>query len=41
MIKELEQGDLIDGAYLIKDAVKGVTNAGLNYLTIILQDSSG
>ena len=41
MIKELEQGDLIDGAYLIKDALKGVTNAGLNYLTIILQDSSG
>ncbi|HKL72889.1 MAG TPA: HD domain-containing protein [Candidatus Onthovivens sp.] len=41
MIKDLKDGSSADGQYLVKDATKGVTTTGLNYLNITLQDSSG
>ena len=41
MIKDFVENEAADGAYLIKDVVKGITNNGLNYLTIVFQDNSG
>ncbi len=41
MIKDLKDGMSITDVFLVKDFTKRVTSAGLNYLTITLQDSSG
>lgn len=41
MIREFEDGMIVNDVFLVKDVVKGVTTAGLNYLNIVLQDSSG
>ena len=41
MIKDLKDGMSITDVFLVKDYTKRVTSAGLNYLTITLQDSSG
>ena len=41
MIKDLKDGMSVSDVFLVKDFTKRVTSAGLNYLTITLQDSSG
>lgn len=41
MIKDLKDGDLIKGNYIIKHATKGVTTGGLSYITMTLEDNSG
>lgn len=41
MIKDLKDGDLIKGNYIIKNATKGVTAGGLSYITMTLEDNSG
>lgn len=41
MIKDLRDGDTAKGMYLVKNSVKGLTSAGLNYLNITLQDKTG
>ena len=41
MIKDLKDGMSITDVFLVKDFTKRVTSAGLSYLTITLQDSSG
>ena len=40
-IKELQEGDLIRGALLVVNANKGITNNGLAYMNITLQDKTG
>lgn len=37
-IKELKENERILGRYLVTNVVNGVTNNGLNYMTITFQD---
>ncbi|MCB9499335.1 MAG: HD domain-containing protein [Erysipelotrichaceae bacterium] len=41
MIKDLKDGMLATGVYLVKDFNKGVASNGTNFMNIILQDKSG
>lgn len=41
MIKNFMEGSSASGFYICKNSVKGVTNNGLSYLNITLQDASG
>lgn len=40
-IKEMQEGDLIRGPLLVINATKGITNNGLSYMNITLQDKTG
>ncbi len=41
MISDLKDGNHVRDYFLVKEAVKGVSTTGLNYLNILLQDKSG
>ncbi|MBP5694953.1 MAG: HD domain-containing protein [Bacilli bacterium] len=41
MINSLKDGNRVKDYFLIKEATKGVSTTGLNYLNIILQDKTG
>ena len=41
MIKDFNDGQSISDVFLIKDATKATTSTGLNFLTVVLEDSSG
>ncbi len=41
MIKDLKDGYSAKGYYIVKNVIKGVTNNGLSYMTVFLQDKSG
>lgn len=40
-IKELQEGDLIRGPLLVINATKGLTNNGMSYMNLTLQDKTG
>ncbi len=40
-IKELQEGDLIRGPLLVINATKGLTNNGMSYMNVTLQDKTG
>lgn len=40
-IKEMQEGDLIRGPFLVNNATKGITNNGLSYMNVTLQDKTG
>lgn len=41
MISDLKDGNHVRDYFLVKEAVKGVSTTGLNYLNILLQDKTG
>lgn len=40
-IKEMQEGDLIRGPLLVNNATRGITNNGLSYMNVTLQDKTG
>jgi len=41
MINDLKDGDVMNGFYLVKSVSKSLSNTGISYLNIVLQDKTG